>query len=114
MTEAQQEMVKAPLRVALKGGRYFKDSSAVYEYLRHSGISPDLISAHQTEIFDCYLGVDAEAKGQLPPSPSTSVESRLNATEIGLDGDDRSDQSDFAGPAFDSEVSPPANQKVFS
>jgi hypothetical protein len=114
MNEAQQEMVKAPLRVALKSGRHFKDSSAVYEYLRDSGISPDLISAHQTEIFDCYLGVGAEAKGQLPLSPSTSVESRLNAPEIGLDGDDRSDQSDFAGPAFDSEVSPPANQKVLA
>lgn len=105
MTASQRNTVNAALHSAFSEGKSFGSLDALEVYLKEL-VAPNLVQNHISEIFDCYLQL-ISSREELPLSPPLTIDrQQSNSVQPGsLDAEDRSENSDTAGPIFALEVS---------
>lgn len=104
MKKNQLKLIKNALSEAFEEGHTFKTCEAVIEYLKETGVSGTLLSAHVAEIFTCYLGLQDELRKVEVLSPPPSEGSPIRASDQSDEGDDCVDGKRIAPPVFHSEV----------
>ena len=113
MKKAQQSLIKSALSEAFEDGETFTSSDEVIEYLKDTGVSESLLSAHIGEIFSCYLSLQDERRKRGVLSPPPSEGSPIRASDPSVEGDGCAHGSCIDPPVFHSDVTILVDSNVY-